>query len=204
MTGDDRFDDLVGSELDPADRERLRRVHDLLVTAGPPAELPPEIEAGPTLGMTLGGRPRGRVQRRVGLIAAALTVVVMAFLVGYISGNDQGASGQVVRLAGTALVPAAQGTLRVEDADAAGNWPMQLTALGLPKLPPKGYYAVFLTRNGKIWGPCGSFVVKSSNTAVSVQLNAPYVLHRGDGWVVTRQDPGRHGAGAVVLRPASA
>ena len=43
------FDELVGGDLTPAERERLRGVHDLLVQAGPPPELAPHMEAGPTL-----------------------------------------------------------------------------------------------------------------------------------------------------------
>ena len=39
------FDDLIGSEgLSPEDELRLRRVHDLLVQAGPPPDLSPELE----------------------------------------------------------------------------------------------------------------------------------------------------------------
>ena len=34
------FDALVGEELDAQERERLRRVHDMLVAAGPPPEAP--------------------------------------------------------------------------------------------------------------------------------------------------------------------
>ena len=34
------FDDLVGDDLAPAERERLLRVHELLIQAGPPPELP--------------------------------------------------------------------------------------------------------------------------------------------------------------------
>ena len=88
-------------------------------------------------------------------------------------------------------------------ADAAGNWPMTLSATGLPKLPPHGYYEVFLTRDGKICAPCGNFRrARARRSRVSVQLNAPYDLHRGDGWVVTRQLPGHHEAGPVVLDAA--
>jgi len=34
MTRPPNFDDLVGTDLEPAERERLRRAHDLLVAAG--------------------------------------------------------------------------------------------------------------------------------------------------------------------------
>lgn len=207
MTRPPDFDELVGAELEQDERERLRRVHDLLVTAGPPPELTPEFEAGPTLAMTL-GRSRRRVRRRGALLAAAAAVVlVLAFLAGYIAanGNDnRGASGQLLKLHGTKQAPAALASLRVQPADADGNWPMRLSERGLPKLPSKGYYAVFLVRDGKIYAPCGSFVVKSAESTVSVQLNAPYRLHADDSWVVTKQLPGSHEPGAIVLKPLNA
>jgi len=199
------FDALVGSEVDADERERLRRVHELLVTAGPPPELSPQIEAGPTLAMTL-SRPRGRGRRRVLLLAAALVLVVLAFLGGYIVGNGGGgglSSGRTLRLAGTAAAPTAQAALRIGPVDSAGNRPMDLSATGLAKLPPHGYYAVFLVRNGKPLLPCGSFVVAGTSGGVLVHLNAPYHLRPGDSWVVTRQLPGHHDPGAAVLRPTA-
>jgi hypothetical protein len=198
------FDDLVG-DVKRDDRERLLRVHDLLVSAGPPPELPPHLEAGPTLAMTLGGRRRRRVvQRRVALLAATIVVLLLAFLGGYIVGNDNhSASGKVLRLAGTAAAPRAEASLRIEDADSSGNWPMELAALGLPKLPSHGYYEVYLVRHGQIVGPCGSFVVKDPKVGITVELNAPYRLHYGDSWVVTRQQAGDRAAGPVVLKPVT-
>ena len=204
MTRPPNFDELVDADLDPAERERLRRVHDLLVTAGPPPELTPEFEAGPTLAMTLGRSTRRRVRRRTALLAAAVVVLLLAFLSGYIAGNsgDNGlANAQLLKLKGTRAAPAALASLRLQPVDASGNWPMRLSARGLPKLPSKGYYEVFLVRKGKIFAPCGSFVVRSADSAVSVALNAPYRLRQGDSWVVTKQLPGAHEAGAIVLKP---
>jgi hypothetical protein len=201
------FDELVDDDLDPEERERLERVHRLLVTAGPPPELTPEMEHGPTLAMTLGGPSRRRVERRVALLAAALTVLVLAFLGGYLAGHGNAGSlagAHTLNLVGTAQARGAQAVLRVQEADPAGNWPMTLSATGLPRLPKHAYYEVFLTRNGKIFAPCGAFLVKSATGAVSVQLNAPYELHRGDGWVVTKQLPGHPEAGPVVLTQLSA
>lgn len=197
------FDDLIGDDVDREERDRLRHVHDLLVAAGPPAELAPEIERGPTLGMTLGGPSRRRVTRRAALIAAAVIVLLVAFLAGYITGNEGSPSGRLLSLAGTAQAPRAEAKLRIEPADAAGNWPMTIAARGLPKLPPKGYYEVFLVRNGKIWAPCGGFVVPGGESAISVKLNAPYRFEKGDTWVVTKQLPGLRRAGPVVLEPAT-
>jgi hypothetical protein len=37
------FHELVGNDLDPAERERLERVHEMLIAAGPPPELPQEL-----------------------------------------------------------------------------------------------------------------------------------------------------------------
>ena len=42
------FDDLIDTDdLDDDERARLRRVHDLLVEAGPPPDLPPALETVP-------------------------------------------------------------------------------------------------------------------------------------------------------------
>jgi hypothetical protein len=197
------FDDLIGEDVGREERERLQRVHDLLLTAGPPAELSPEIERGPTLAMTLGGPSRRRLTRRAALIAAAAIVLLVAFLAGYITGNNGSPSGRLLSLAGTAQAPRAEAKLRIEPADAAGNWPMTLAARGLPKLPPKGYYEVFLVRNGAIYAPCGGFVVPGGEAAVSVKLNAPYRFEERDTWVVTKQLPGVNKAGPVVLKPTT-
>jgi hypothetical protein len=200
------FDELVGADLAPAERARLRGVHDLLVQAGPPPEVPPHLEAGPTLGMTLARRPRRRmVTRRVALLAAALCALSVAFLFGYLAANsgDSLAHERTLRLAGTTLAPNALASLRVYPPDTAGNWPMKLAGTGLPKLGPKGYYEVFLVR-GDEYEPCGGFVVKSATTPISVTLNAPYRLRSSDRWVVTQQQRGVRKVGPVVLRPQNA
>ncbi len=46
VSGPPNFDELIGPDLPPGDRERLRRVHELLVAAGPPPEMP-ELAASP-------------------------------------------------------------------------------------------------------------------------------------------------------------
>lgn len=203
MTRTPDFDELVGPEVDPAERARLRNVHDMLLLAGPPAELSPEIEGGPTLAMTL-HRPKRRRGHRTLLLAASIAALAVVFLGGYIVGNGNGNgldAGKTLSLHGTKAAPDALASLRIQPVDAAGNWPMQISVTGLPKLPPHGYYTVYLMRDGKPWAPCGFFVVKSPTHGISVWLNAPYKLKQGDSWVVTKQMPGHHEAGPIVLRP---
>lgn len=204
MTRKPDFDEFVGLDVEQGERERLRRVHELLLVAGPPAELSPELEAGPTLAMTLGGRQH-HVRRRLMLLAATVALLALAFLGGYLAGNRGSglASAKTLRLAGTSLDPSALASLRIEPVDEAGNWPMQLNVTGLPKMPGRGYYAVFLVRDGKIWAPCGTFVVAGADHGTSVRLNAPYKLKHGDTWVITKQVAGNHEPGPIVLRPTA-
>ncbi|MGH2999600.1 MAG: hypothetical protein ACRDNM_09890, partial [Gaiellaceae bacterium] len=168
----------------------------------PPPELSPAIESGPTLGMTMGRRPRRPVRRRLLLLAAAIAIVGLAFIAGYIAGNGGGGtSGKVLQLTGTPAAPSAFASLQIEPVDTAGNWPMRLSVKGLPKLGDHMYYEVYLLRNGQPYAPCGTFKVASGVQATVVQLNAPYHLEHGDKWIVTRQRPKENDPGVVVLRP---
>ncbi len=197
-----RFEDIVDEDLSPGERERLERVHNLLVAAGPPAELPPQLERGPTLAMTL-ARKRRSGQRRLMLLAAAIAVFAVVFVAGFAVGNsNNGIVGtHTLKLVGTKQASGALASLVIQNADDAGNWPMTLSATGLSKLPKHGYYEVYLWRDGKAVAPCGVFVVPGNAGAVSVHLNAPYQLRKGDSWVVTKQLPGSNRVGPVVLHP---
>ena len=61
------FDELVGGDLEPAERERLLRVHELLVAAGPPPELSPRGARGasPAAASRRVARDRRRALRAV-------------------------------------------------------------------------------------------------------------------------------------------
>lgn len=203
MTRVPDFDELVGLDLEPDERDRLQRVHTLLVAAGPPAELPPELEAGPTLALTLARKRRAnRAYRRGLLLAAAICVLALAFLGGYLAANGGGSSSwETLSLAGTPAVPGALASLRIEPVDSAGNWPMRLTVTGLPKLPAHGYYEVYLVRDGKPYAPCGTFVVDGRSRATSVSLNAPYRLQHGDTWIVTEKLRGHPEPGVTMMTP---
>jgi hypothetical protein len=197
------LDDLIGPDTTGEERERLRHVHGMLLEAGPPPELSPKLEAGPTLGMTL--QRKRALKRRAMLLLAAALAVVGVFLAGYAVAN-RGGSGHTPALTqalkGTAVAPQAQGTLEVWDAR-DGNWPMTLSVVGLKQLPPHSYYEVYLVRHGKPWGSCGTFRVQSPNPGVvTVTLTAPYTLRKGDSWVVTLPGAGGTEPGKTVLRPA--
>jgi hypothetical protein len=200
------LDEVIGAEATDAERQRLRHVHELLLQAGPPPELTPELAAGPTLEMTLRRRRRPAKPRALLLLAATL-LLALVFVGGYAVGNGRkGTGGSALvslQLRGTAAVPNAEASLEVWHRK-AGNWPMTLSVVGLPKLPPRNYYEVYLFRHGQIRGSCGMFRVTSSKLAVTLSLNSPYPLRKGDSWVVTRPGPGGAEPGQTILRPVKA
>ncbi len=205
MTREPNFDELVGAEASGPERERLRRAHELLLEAGPPPELPPQLQKAPHAGIV---RLRRRaVKRRAVLLLAAAISIAAVFAAGYAVADHRGGAGhtvgaaEVLALQGTAKAPNATATLEVWHRQ-GGNWPMTLSVVGLPKLPPRTYYEVYLVRDGKPWGSCGSFRV-SGSSRLTLRLNAPYPLHKGDSWVVTRAPLGGE-PGATVLRPVPA
>jgi hypothetical protein len=197
MTRRPDFDDLVGYDVPAGERDRLRRAHDLLVEAGPPPELSPELEAVPwpeDALQPLFGRRREHKARRPVLLAAALaTAIFVGFLLGQATTSDNSSvsATKTVELHGTALAHSALATLKLGKEDAAGNWPMVLHVTGLPRLEHGGYYALFLTKGGEPLVSCGTINVSG---ATSVRLSAAYALERFDknGWVIVRQTPANH------------
>jgi hypothetical protein len=205
MTRAPDFDDLVGRDVPDEERARLLRAHQLLVEAGPPPELSPELDAVPWPEESQ-IRPFKRRQRRSLLLAAALaTAIVIGFVLGQSTGPNSSSvqAVRVVKLAGTNLDSDARGTLELGKADAGGNWPMILHARGLQQLPDGGYYDLYLTKGGKPVVLCGTFNVKGGEVVVT--FSAAYDLSHfdKDGWVVTRQQPQNHEPTEIVLKPTS-
>jgi hypothetical protein len=185
------FDELIGPELPPDDRERLRRVHDLLVAAGPPPEMP-ELHASPPVHT----HPRRRVAALLIAAALALAAFVAGWLVG---GSDSDFDVRAaVAMRGTAAAPAASGTIELGYGDDEGNWPMVVEVSGLDPLPKGGYYELLLTKNGKPVVACGSFNVGDDGNA-SVRLGASYNLRNFDGWVVRPWVRGRDELNKTVV-----
>ncbi|MGH3135333.1 MAG: anti-sigma factor domain-containing protein [Gaiellaceae bacterium] len=171
------FDDLVGENMTPAERERLHRVHELLIEAGPPPE--PPLEAPVAL--------RSR-RRRGSLLAIAAALAVAVFAIGVVVGDRSEPAGVdfVVAMSGTAAATSASASLTVFDIDDAGNWPMQLAVVGLAPAASGRSYELWLTKDGELAALCGGFLTDAGGSA-DVPMNAPYNFSNFDGWVVVEE-----------------
>jgi hypothetical protein len=193
MSDRPNFDELAGGDdLSPEEAARLERVHNLLIEAGPPPELPPHLLQEPD---PEGGRrdnvyrlPRRRAGMLLG-IAAALALT--AFLGGFVYGTRHAPFNEDYRVPmhSTAAGSQATGVIHVGKVDSAGNWPLKVEVENLPELPKGQYYEMFLSRGAdKRAASCGTFRVSGSSD--DIRLNAPYRLNRFNGWIVTREKPG--------------
>jgi hypothetical protein len=208
MTRAPDFDELVGKDVPDEERARLLGAHRLLVEAGPPPELSPELDSVPwpedSQAPLLRPKPKQKQHRRLLLAAAVVTAIGMGFVLGQSTSSSSMETVRVVQLAGTPLDSDARATLKLGRADSNGNWPMTLQARGLQELPEGGYYDLYLTKGGKPVVLCGTFNVKGDQ--VVVRLSAAYDLDHfdKDGWVITRQGPENHEPTQVVLKGTAA
>jgi len=201
LTREPDFNELVGEDVPAAETDRLRRAHDLLLAAGPLPELPPGL-AEPNVGEQRTRRDENVYQllpkRRTGAaLALAAAIALIAFLGGYLSGyrhNGFTAQYSVPMHASAGLGGSAQ--IKIGERDSHGNLPLRLEIKDLPKLNG-GYYEMYLTRGRRLW-TCGTFTAGGQNT-VKVSLTIPYQLRNGDGWIVTKELPGRSTPGPTVL-----
>jgi hypothetical protein len=187
----DRFEELVGEIEDPVERDRLRRVHQLLLSVDPPPEASPALREPPA------AEPVRLVPRRrrtaLALLAAALAAT--AFGAGWLASarSDDVQAEAVIPMAGTAQAGGATASIELLPQDESGNWPMNVLVRGLtPSRDRSDYYELWLTKGGKLADPCGRFTVHTGLT--KVVLSVPYGLREYDGWVVTR-----HGSDVPVL-----
>ena len=121
------------------------------------------------------------------------------FALSFLGGAAMNDALRTLALRGTSVAPHARGRLEVWHAR-GGNWPLTLSVVGLPKLPPHTYYEVDLVHGGKPWESCGTFRIASASHAVTLTLNAPRAVRKGDSWVVTREAPGGERS-VTALRP---
>jgi hypothetical protein len=179
------FRDLVGDDLTPEEEARLRRVHELLLEAGPPPELPPELASLEPPEAEIKLFPHLPHRRWAAAAVVAAAVAAIAFGAGYLLG-DSGDGGFQTEALIAMRPPSGEGLARASialgPADKAGNWPLLLRVTNLPEQPRGRYYELWFVKDGKRV-TCGTFRVTSKTTAV--ELNAPYRL-KGGGWIVTR------------------
>jgi hypothetical protein len=202
VTNEPDFRDLVGDEGAPEELDRLRQVHELLVAAGPPPELSPAIERAPKVGESKLLTFRRR--RPATVFALAAVAAVAAFFIGY-AVADRHASFSAsadVPMHGVGRLVAATADIRIGTHDSGGNYPLEMSVQGLPRLPKGGWYELLLSRRGRPTLRCGDFVV--DGTQATFRLSVPYDLtelrnaKQYDGWVVVRHTPGQHAAPIVM------
>ena len=201
MTGDfDQLVDLTG--LSPEERARLLRVHELLVAAGPPADLPSALATPPE---ELDGADvvplTARRRRPVAALLIAATVAAACFGGGYLLASQAQRTGaiHVVRVVSMQGVQQDSfASLRVGSSDANGNWPIQLTVSGLPALRQKERYYLMVWQDGKPVMFCGTFLV-AGHGPTTVTFNIAYKITDATQWVVTQMAPGVKFPGHVVM-----
>ena len=193
MSDTPNFRDLVGEGLPPAEQERLERVHEMLIAAGPPPELPPELEEVPDgRGNVRELEPTGLPRRRVGAaLALAAAIALIAFLGGYLAGykhtNNAFESVKTVALTNKQ----AQATVRFGARDANGNTPMLIKVEGLQKLSGADYYVLYMTKGSKPVAICGSFNVRGPQ-ATTLRFPVAYDPSDFDGLELARWDATTH------------
>ena len=203
MTADfDQLVDLAG--LSPAERARLLRVHELLVAAGPPTELPSALAQPPeqpeaAAVVPLPAQPR---RRPVATFLIAAAVAAACFGGGYVLANQahQTTAIHVVRIVPMQGVGQQDSfaSLKVGSSDANGNWPIQLTVAGLPALRQKERYYLMVWQNGRPVAFCGTFEV-ADRGSTTVTFSVAYRITKSTRWVVTRMTPGVRPPGHVVM-----
>jgi hypothetical protein len=201
VTNEPDFRELVGDE--DAGDERLRRVHDLLVAAGPPAEMsarvssPPDVEHSKVLEF--------KRRRPATLLAVGIAAAAAAFVIGYGVGQRQNSfsTQATIPMHGVGAVnKAAQAEIKVGSHDTGGNYPLEMQVKGLRDAPKGGSYELLLSNHGKPTKSCGAFAVDGGET--TVRLSVPYDLpdwHQKklyDGWVVVLHRPGQKTAPVVM------
>jgi len=204
----DRFDELVDHPaLRAEERERLRRVHDLLLEVGPPPEAPPRLrDASPaTPGEIVPLRP---LRRGVTLLAAALGLAAAAG-VGYFAGErgtdeptaepvtatvtttrvttapapttPQPQRGPLVTMTGVGEARDASATVEILPRASSGDYPVRIQVRGLAAGET---FELWVVKDGELEQLCGRFTTSEGLTDAVVAV--PYEMRTRDEWVVVR------------------
>jgi hypothetical protein len=213
------FEDLVDlTGLSDEDETRLRRVHEMLVAAGPPTDLPIELsrpvavadgevvslaEVVPLADVIPLAQHRSR-RRPVAALLIAATVAVACFGGGYLLATQASSDKSAIKVVRVVPMQGVQeqnslASLSVGSSDQNGNWPLQLTVSGLPQLTGDArYYLVVKQGKGGRGILCGSFEV-APHGATTVTFNVAYKITPSTHWIITRMAPGVKYPGHVVM-----
>jgi hypothetical protein len=175
--------DLVGEDVPAAEVEALEQVDALLRTVSPPPAHVPASLTGAIASVPL-EKPRFGRRRLVLAIAVAVALAAGFFGLGRWTEGDGFDTRLAIPMEATADARGATALIRVGARDEeTGNWQLELETSGLPKLPPGGYYDLWLAKDGEYAASCGTFRVGDGKT--TIRMNVSYRLRDYDTWVVT-------------------
>jgi len=181
------FDDIVGTEGTPEELAELRQVHNLLLSAEPPPELPePRRRKAP--------RRRPAFARTWAAAALGFAAVLASLTAGLAIGRTFGHTSEAHQafsrtMHGIGTAAAASAVIKVGGQDGSGNRTLRMAVHSLPSLR-HGYYTLYLTEKGHPLVPCGVFRTGATGSA-NVSMNAPADLAEYDGWIVSAVVPGQ-------------
>ncbi len=143
---DPRIEYLAAGSGDPAgETDHLDLIRDLLDHESTWAEPPPEVVDALMASIGEGEpaqAPVAKRRRRVNWTAIAavlgLTAILVAMLLGPLSGTSQPVPEAIVALTGTELAPALEGSAAVRPT--GSGWWIRLDVTGLPPAPEGSYY----------------------------------------------------------------
>jgi hypothetical protein len=175
------FRDLVGDDLTPEEERELERIDRLLRSVpGPATEVPGSL----TSAVERIGSTTPLWTRRRGAAVVALAAALAAIFFGIGRWTDDGFDARAtVRMNATDVAPQASAVIKLGTKDeATGNWKLRLEVEGLPELGGSGYYVLWLAKDGKYAGTCGTFNVHGPTT---IDMTASYRLGEYDAWVIS-------------------
>jgi hypothetical protein len=194
------FDELMEGVESEEERDRLRRVHDLLVSSAPPPELSSALATPVSPPAEDDADDEWLPKRRLGAgLLVGFAALAAAFGIGYAVGKDPAQQPSAAPPAPTEVISlrprdqnnTAGASIRLGTKGSDGNWPLVVTIRGLDQLGGGDYYALVLTKKGKPIVTCGTFNV-SRQGATTIRMIAAYRLDNFDGWAITQYDDRTH------------
>ena len=201
------FEDLVDlTGVGAEDEAKLRRVHQMLIAAGPPADLPVELaKPVPVGGQVVSLAEHAKRRRPVAAVLIAATVAVACFGGGYVLATQARSDSSAINVIRIVPLQGVQqnslASLSVGSSDQNGNWPLQLTVSGLPQLKGEARYYLVVKQGDGRGVLCGSFEV-APHGSTTVTFNVAYKVKPSTQWIITRMAPGVKYPGELVMQTA--